>query len=423
MRKRLLKIILLTSIVSIGISSCQKEFNDRNGSNAPGSNARGSKGPKTNRPPVANAGADQVITLPTNTVSLIGSATDPDNNITSYQWTKISGPSSFTIANPSSVQTQVTKLVEGVYQFELKVTDQFGLNDKDTVQVRVWDSSPPSLPPCTTCKIVFVSNRDGNSEIYTCNTDGSNITRLTNNPGNDDDPVWSPDGTRIAFTSDRDGSPGLYIMNADGSNVVLRVFSGGCQDPTWSPDGTKIAFSDFAYPYSSSAIFTVSATSGSPVFLAQVGDSNQEPAWSPDGTKIAWTSDILRQDLSMDIYTIGSGGGTPGEPVFFTYGTSYGIDHVFSSPSWSPGGAKLAVVYSGSLNSYIPHVSVMNSDGGLTLLRSGAAQYTRTSWSADGTVIVYTSLSGSMNNVSWVADDGSTGGTIVTNGWNADWQH
>src|SRR5688572_15223131 len=419
MKKALLLLVLSISVASI-FFSCQKEFNDRNGSNAHESNARGPKGPKTNRPPVANAGADQPITLPTNSVNLNGSATDPDNNITSYQWSKISGPSSFTIANPNSVQTQLTNLVEGVYQFELKVTDAGGLFDKDAVQVTVWGSSPPSLPPCTICKIVFVSDRDGNSEIYTCNTDGSNITRLTNDPGNDDDPVWSPDGTRIAFTSDRDGSSGIYIMNADGSNVVQRTFSGG--DPTWSPDGTKIAFSDFVYP-SNSGIFTVSTTSGSPVFLGQVGDSNQEPAWSPDGTKIAWTSDILRQDLSMDIYTISSGVGTPSWPTFFTYGSYYGVDHVFGSPSWSPGGAKLAVLYSGSLNSYIPHVSVMNSDGGLTLLRSGAAQYTRTSWSADGTVIVYTSLSGSMNNVSWVAADGSAGGTIVTNGWNADWKH
>jgi TolB protein len=422
MRKRLLKIILLTSIVSIGISSCQKEYNERNGSNAHESNARGRKGPKTNRPPIANAGADQVISLPTNTVSLNGSAsTDPDNNITSYQWTKISGPSSFTIANPNSLQTQVTNLVAGDYQFELKVTDQFGLYNKDMVQVTVWNSSEPSPPPCTTCKIVFVSARDGNNEIYTSNTDGSNITRLTNDPGNDGQPTWSPDGTRIAFTSDRNGSSEIYIMNADGSNVVQRTFSGGCQYPTWSPDGTKIAFSDFnfTYPYGSSAIFTVSATSGSPVFLSVVGDSNQEPAWSPDGTKIALVGDMLRQDLSMDIFTINADDGalTGG----LTSGINYGIDHVFGSPGWSPNGVRLAVVYSGSLNSYIPHVGVMNSDGsGFTLLRSGGGG---TSWSADGTIIVYTSFSGSMNNVSWVAADGSTGGTIVTNGWDADWQH
>jgi Tol biopolymer transport system component len=424
MRKRLLKIILLTSIVSIGISSCKKEFNDRNGSNAPESNTRGSNGPKTNRPPVANAGADQVITLPSNSVNLNGGAsTDPDNNITSYQWTKFSGPSSFTIVNPNSVQTQVTNLVAGVYQFELKVTDQFGLYDKDMVQVTVVNSSEPSPPPCTTCKIVFVSARDGNNEIYTSNTDGSNITRLTNDPGYDSQPAWSPDGTRIAFTSDRGGSSEIYIMNADGSNVVQRTFSGGCQDPTWSPDGTKIAFSDFnfTYPYGSSAIFTVSATSGSPVFLSVVGDSNQEPAWSPDGTKIALASDMLRQDLSFDIYTINANDGAVNGGL--TYGSNYGIDHIFGSPSWSPNDAKLAVVYSGGLNSYIPHVGVMNSDGsGFTLLRSGRGG---TSWSGDGTVIVYTSQSesGSMWNVSWVASNGSASGIIITNGWDADWKH
>ena len=61
-----------------------------------------------NRPPVADAGADQTITLPTNTVNLDGSgSTDPDNNITGYAWTKISGPSTFNIVNANVVQTQV----------------------------------------------------------------------------------------------------------------------------------------------------------------------------------------------------------------------------------------------------------------------------------------------------------------------------
>jgi hypothetical protein len=95
-----------------------------------------------NRPPAANAGADQIISLPTNTVDLDGSgSTDPDNNISSYAWTKISGPSSFNIANANAVQTQVNNLVQGVYQFELKVTDAGGLFSKDTVQVTVSATS------------------------------------------------------------------------------------------------------------------------------------------------------------------------------------------------------------------------------------------------------------------------------------------
>ena len=65
---------------------------------------------------------------------LDGSAsTDPDNNIVSYAWTKISGPSSFNIVNVNAVQTQVSNLTEGIYQFELKVTDAGGLIDRDTM--------------------------------------------------------------------------------------------------------------------------------------------------------------------------------------------------------------------------------------------------------------------------------------------------
>ncbi len=101
-----------------------------------------------NRPPVANAGADQTITLPTNTVTINGNGSiDPDNNITGYAWTKISGPASFNITNSNTAQTQVTNLVQGAYQFELKVTDARGLFSKDTVMVTVNISivQPPDV--------------------------------------------------------------------------------------------------------------------------------------------------------------------------------------------------------------------------------------------------------------------------------------
>ena len=98
-----------------------------------------------NRPPVANAGPDQNITLPTNTVTLNGNgSTDPDNNITNYYWTKISGPGSINIINANAVQTQVTNLVQGTYQFELKVTDAGGLISKDTLEVNVNAALPPT---------------------------------------------------------------------------------------------------------------------------------------------------------------------------------------------------------------------------------------------------------------------------------------
>ena len=87
--------------------------------------------------PAANASGDQTITLPTNTVSLSGNGTDPDGTISSYSWTKISGPSAFSIKNASSPTSEVAGLVEGVYLFELKVTDNNGATGNDTVKVTV----------------------------------------------------------------------------------------------------------------------------------------------------------------------------------------------------------------------------------------------------------------------------------------------
>ncbi len=66
-------------------------------------------------------------------------------------------------------------------------------------------------------KIVFVSDRDGNGEIYVMNADGSEQRRLTRDPGNDSSPAWSPDGQMIAFERDLPSGGELHVMNADGS--------------------------------------------------------------------------------------------------------------------------------------------------------------------------------------------------------------
>lgn len=369
-----------------------------------------------NRPPVANAGTDQTITLPTNSITLNGSgSTDPDNNIASYVWTKISGPPSSSIDNASVVQTQVINLVGGTHQFELIVTDSEGLSAKDTVLVLVVNPKPA----CTDCKIVFVSDRDGNAEIYSCNVEGSNIRRLTNDAGTDYQPAWSPDGTQIAFISDRTGHSELYIMNVDGSNVVRKTFSGSnSQHPAWSPDGTKIVYS--ALSNGSSNIWVVGATSGSPSLLFEAVGWDDQPAWSPDGTKIAVVSDWMAYDFVTDIYTISSDGSG------FTALTGSFVDNSdYLQPNWSPGGTKLAmaIMQKIGINQYYTQVGVMNPDGsGITVIKSDVAAWTRPSWSGDGTRIAYTSLDGSRMDVSWVSADGSASGTIVTNGWSANWQ-
>lgn len=102
--------------------------------------------PAPNQPPVANAGNDQTITLPVNMVNLNGSGIDNDGTIVSYQWTKVAGPSMGLISSPFSAATTVTGMIEGVYRFELKVTDNQGASHRDTMQVNVNGTTPNQAP-------------------------------------------------------------------------------------------------------------------------------------------------------------------------------------------------------------------------------------------------------------------------------------
>jgi hypothetical protein len=66
-------------------------------------------------------------------------------------------------------------------------------------------------------KIAFTTDRDGNSEIYVMNADGTGQIRLTNNSAQDEFSSWSTDGSKLAFFSDRDANYEIYSMNPDGS--------------------------------------------------------------------------------------------------------------------------------------------------------------------------------------------------------------
>jgi len=91
-----------------------------------------------NQLPVANAGSDQSVTLPTSFASLNGSASaDPDGSISGYAWSQIGGPSTSAIGTPSSSTTTVSNLVQGTYLYRLTVTDNNGGSSADTVAVVV----------------------------------------------------------------------------------------------------------------------------------------------------------------------------------------------------------------------------------------------------------------------------------------------
>lgn len=116
----------------------------------------------SNRPPVANAGNDTTIQLQMNlAIILDGSkSVDPDNNIKNYAWKQISGPPASNISKPNSIKTEVSDLLQGIYQFELTVTDSGGLFSKDTMQVRfngiLYEACDNSIRPIIQARLVPV---------------------------------------------------------------------------------------------------------------------------------------------------------------------------------------------------------------------------------------------------------------------------
>ncbi|HEY4154627.1 MAG TPA: hypothetical protein VGM24_04350, partial [Puia sp.] len=103
-------------------------------------------GTSPNAPPVVNAGADKTITLPTSSVALSGTATDAGGSIKSYSWTKISGPSQFTISNAAITNPTISNLVAGTYTFRLSATDNLGATAADDINIIVNSAAANKAP-------------------------------------------------------------------------------------------------------------------------------------------------------------------------------------------------------------------------------------------------------------------------------------
>ncbi|MBS1563972.1 MAG: T9SS type A sorting domain-containing protein, partial [Bacteroidetes bacterium] len=131
-----------------------------------------------NQAPVAKAGADQTITLPTASVTLDGSGSaDADGKITTYSWSLISGPAA-TIANATSASTAVSGLIAGSYSFRLLVTDNAGATGADTVVITV-NAAPAIQAPApvagtgTGLRADYYNTNDFSGNIILTRTDAT----------------------------------------------------------------------------------------------------------------------------------------------------------------------------------------------------------------------------------------------------------
>lgn len=152
------------------------------------------------------------------------------------------------------------------------------------------DDSPSFSPDGE--RIVFVSKRTGNEEIWVCNRDGQRLVRLTSfgGPGTGT-PRWSPDGRWIAFDSLAAGNPNIYVIATTGG-VPRRLTSGPWSDfmPSWSPDGQWIYFKSARS--GTDQIWRIRFAGGEPHQVTRGGGC--EAFVSPDGklvyfTKRAWS--------------------------------------------------------------------------------------------------------------------------------------
>jgi len=186
-----------------------------------------------------------------------------------------------------------------------KSSQRSGLKDEN--------AQPANHTPEPRGKIAFASDRDGNFEIYVMNPDGSGQIRLTNDPAEDVQPAWSPDGTRIAFVSNRAGTNDIFIMDADGTNVARLINNPANErSPVWHPSGLNIAFvsdqngNDEIYTSiipSSTSNFDLPLSPGRT--LSDHPADDIDPAYSPDGSKIAFASN---RDGNYEIYVASPAG-------------------------------------------------------------------------------------------------------------------
>src|SRR5205085_1173307 len=105
----------VTGLNAAGIYTFKLTATDNNNVSSSGNVTVTVNAAPPNQPPVANAGPDQLITFPQDSVIIYGSATDADGTVVAYQWTKISGPSQYNILFPAQPQTVINNLVAGIY--------------------------------------------------------------------------------------------------------------------------------------------------------------------------------------------------------------------------------------------------------------------------------------------------------------------
>lgn len=154
-------------------------------------------------------------------------------------------------------------------------------------------------------RVVFVSYRSGNADLWSVATGGGTPTRLTSTTRNETSPSITADGSRLAYAYDGALVSKIWIARGDGSNPQWATegfgFSGSIEaSPAWTASGSRLAFMSTAA--GAADVYHFVPGSGQPDSVASSAAADVEPAWRPDGGALALTSS--RAGGNTDVYVV-----------------------------------------------------------------------------------------------------------------------
>jgi TolB protein len=222
-------------------------------------------------------------------------------------------------------------------------------------------------------QLLVTSVRTGDTEVFIADPTTGDMWNVSRSPTSEDRyPCWSPDGKQIVFVSDREGTTNLWVMNADGSKVRRLLRSPDvCYMPSWqrTPQGERIVFGMHGDKPRMASIQPDGAN------LRMLGEGH-DPTLSPDGQHICYTGSA--PDGGLTVYVVDWDGANPRRVVS-------GASKVGATfPNWSPDSRQ--IVYSWPVGEAL-ELFVINADGtnGRQLTRFGVTQVcTPAAWSPDG---------------------------------------